>query len=343
MQCIVINGKFFSQRVTGVQRYARELLSELDSLIGEDLDISLILAVPSNVSVIPTYNHIKVIKVGHLKGTLWEQISLPLFSARKGVLLNLCNASPILSPGIVCIHDMKIKARPGDFTLFFRLWYNLLFRNATSRAKRIVTVSEFSKKEIIKYYKVDSEKISVVPNAWQHYESVKYDENTLCRFDLNKYRYYFSISSLEPNKNFKWIAEVAKNNPEAIFVVAGSINNKIFTNNLGFVCPRNMKLLGYVSDSEAKTLMRDCTAFLYPSFYEGFGIPPLEALSSGTEQIIVSDLEIMHEIFGDEATYINPLNYTLPKISKTRNRDAILSKFSWNKSALILFNSIIKN
>lgn len=98
-----------------------------------------------------------------------------------------------------------------------------------------------------------------------------------------------------------------------------------------------MKLLGFVSDEEAKTLMRDCRAFLFPTFYEGFGIPPLEAISAGAKQVVVSDTQVMHEIFGDGVIYVDPSNYNIelsdfPEISETRIL-SLLKKYSWKKSA----------
>ena len=98
-----------------------------------------------------------------------------------------------------------------------------------------------------------------------------------------------------------------------------------------------MKLLGYVSDKEDKTLMRDCKAFLFPSFYEGFGIPPLEAISAGTKQVIVSDTEVMHEIFGDNVVYINPNNYEVSlgeEMTSEIDREKILKRYSWAASAM---------
>ena len=257
------------------------------------------------------------------------------------VSLNLCNVAPLLSPGIVCIHDVKIKATPQYFSKKFLIWYNLLFSNATLRAKKIITVSEFSKNEIIKYYHVNPSKIQVVPNAWQHYDNVGYDDNAFEKYNLIKGKYYFSMCSLEPNKNFRWIAEVARKNPQMEFAVAGSINETVFADGLGFKCPDNMELLGYVTDEEAKSLMRNCISFIFPTFYEGFGIPPLEAISAGAQSIIVSDTEIMHEIFGDNVNYIDPNNYEMD-ITKFFNitnegKKQLLNKYSWEKSAKVLY------
>lgn len=119
--------------------------------------------------------------------------------------------------------------------------------------------------------------------------------------------------------------------------LAGSINKTVFADGLGFECPKNMKLLGYVSDEEAKTLMRDCKAFLFPTFYEGFGIPPLEAISAGCKCIVVSDTPVMHEVFGDSVKYINIAEYQLSNInmcdSNQRAIEEVLENYSWKKSA----------
>lgn len=172
----------------------------------------------------------------------------------------------------------------------------------------------------------------LLDNGWQHFARINYDENALAKYDLEKDSYYFAMSSLEPNKNFKWIAEQAVKNTNDLYVVAGSINEKVFSEGLGFKCPDNMKLIGYVSDEEAKTLMRDCKAFLFPSIYEGFGIPPLEAMSAGAKKIVVSDIPVMHEIFAECVDYIDRSNMTIS--------DDILSDYNWMQSALIINNTI---
>ena len=342
MRKIIVNGRFLLHRVTGVERYAREILLELDKLIkpGE-----MEIAIPPETKEVPGYKNIKVIRVGKLHNRLWEHISLPHYVKKlNAVSLNLCNVAPLPNPGIVAIHDVKIKAHPEYFSKKFRLWYELLLKNETSRAKKIITVSEFSKREIMKYYHVDESRITVIPDAWQHYERVGYDENTLSKYGLLKDEFFFAMGSMEPNKNFRWIAETAKKMPELFFAISGSINENVFSDGLGFEKPSNMKLLGYVSDEEAKTLMRDCKAFLFPSIYEGFGIPPLEAMSAGCKRIIVSDTEVMHEIFGDSVEYINSTSrdYNIDIDLKVLEKDKknVLKSYSWEMSAKYLYSLI---
>ena len=331
---IIVNGKFMSQTVTGVQRYAREILLELDKIVTKEDNIEI--AINADAKDIPEYKNIAIKQIGKFTGNLWEQISLPLYVIKnRGVCVSLCNMMPILTPHIVVIHDVSFKANPTFYSRKFRMWYDFVFKLCLHRTRYIITVSEFSKSEICKYYKVNANKISIVPNAWQHFEHIGFDENTLEKYNLSKNDYYFAMSSMSPNKNFKWIAEAAKNNPDSVFAVAGGINSKVFGTNFSFDMPENLKLLGYVSDEEAKTLMRDCKAFLFPTFYEGFGLPPLEAMSVGAKAV-VSDNECMREIYGNSTQYINPYDVTQIKfdIEKNINKQIeTLGKYSWERSA----------
>lgn len=337
MKKIIINGKFLTQRITGVQRYAREIIAELDKIVKPD---EVEMAVPPETQDIPDYKNISVRKVGRFHNILWEHTSFPFYVMKcSGVSLNLCNASPLLSPGIVCIHDAKIKNRPQDYNRSFVLFYSISFANAFSRASRIITVSEFSKKELCMYYKADPKRITVIPSAWSHYQRVSYDEGTLDKYHLKKGEYFFSLGLIsDTNKNFRWSAEAARQNPEYTFAVAGGINTRVFADRFGFDVPDNMKILGYVSDSEVKTLMRDCRAFLFPTFYEGFGLPPLEAIGAGCRSVVVSDTEVMHELFGDAVTFVDPFKPILPSLAEIKpdDRDRILKRFTWQKNAAML-------
>lgn len=331
---IIINGKFMSQTVTGVQRYAREILLELDKIVTKEDNIEIV--VNAEAKDIPEYKNITVKKIGKFAGNLWEQISLSLYVIKnRGVCVSLCNMMPILTPHIVVIHDVSIKANPGFYSRKFRMWYELVFKLCIHRIDKIITVSEFSKREICKYYKINSNEIAVIPSAWQHFDRIGFDENALEKYSLSKNGYYFALSSMSPNKNFKWIAEMAKLNPNIVFAVAGGINSKVFGTDLNFDMPENLKLLGYVSDEEAKTLMRDCKAFLFPTFYEGFGLPPLEAMSVGAAAV-VSDNECMREIYGESVQYIDPNDVTKIKFDVEKNiikQSEALNKYSWQKSA----------
>lgn len=341
---IIINGKFLSQKITGVQRYAREMTMEMDRLCEKG---EVILAVNKRAVDIPDYKNISVKKIGLFSDNLWEQISLPFFVLRsRGICINLCNMVPILTPHIAVIHDVSFKVNKNFFSKKFALWYNFVFWLSMRRIKRIITVSRFSAEEIAREYDIDLNNIVVTYNGWQHMEKASHnspEQDTLKKYGLEKEKFFFSMSSLAPNKNLKWIAAAAKDNPDYVFAVSGIVNTKVFGNAVNFEIPRNLKLLGYVSDCEAKELIRGCRAFLFPTFYEGFGIPPLEALSIDAKAI-VSDRSCMREIFGDAVYYVDPDD---PRVcfdellnKPVGDAGGLLKKYSWEKSANILWKTI---
>ena len=220
-----------------------------------------------------------------------------------------------------------------------------MFYLLTRRANTVITVSEFSKREIEKYYPAANGKIRVVPNAWQHMERVQADPTALERSGLEPGTYFFAMSSLAPNKNLKWIVETARLNPSETFAVAGGLNPKVF-GEYDIPEAENVKYLGYVTDEEAKALMANCRCFLYPTFYEGFGIPPMEAMASGVPAVAVSDTEVMTEIYEDAVHYVNP-NKPQDKLARilkasVSGYEMVLNRFVWSSSAQRLYK-IAKN
>lgn len=341
-KCAVINGKFCSQTITGVQRYAREIVTVLDEIAEPDMEI--ILAVNKRAKNLPKLRNIKTVTVGRLSGVPWEQLSLPFFVLkRKALCINLCNMAPILTPHITAIHDVSYKVNKKFFSKKFVLWYNFIFYLIINKISEILTVSEFSKKEICRAYNKKFENIILTCNGWQHMEKIKESSAALEKYKLQKNNFYFAMSSLAPNKNFRWIAMAAKNNPEHIFAVSGAVNKRVFGDIFDFEAPKNLKFLGYMSDEEVKALMKNCKAFLFPTFYEGFGIPPLEALSQGAKAV-VSDASCMREIFGGCVYYIKPddPDVDLDRLIETpvESAEKLLRKYDWKSSAQIIYNVI---
>ena len=162
---IYINGRFLSQRVTGVQRYAQEIVKELDKVLQEkNTDNEWCILVPKNRINDLSTNYIKVKKCGKLTGHLWEQFELP-FYAKDGFLVNLCNCAPLLKKNqLVTIHDAAVVAFPQAYSWQFRMWYKFIYTVCGKRADRIVTVSKFSRNELNKYFNKDIDKISVIYN-----------------------------------------------------------------------------------------------------------------------------------------------------------------------------------
>lgn len=335
-----INGRFLTRPITGVDRFAREVVRELDALMPAGEAVLLLPEGREPVDWEPTCN-IGLRRYGRRGGHAWEQLDLSRYARENGLLaVNLCNTAPIRNPGVVCIHDMAVRANPSFYGRGFRAWYRILFHFLTRRAKAVVTVSRFSESEILRYYPAARGKTAVVPNAWQHVERVGQDDAALGGFGLEPGGYYFAMSSLAPNKNLKWIAETARLNPDCTFAVAGGINTKVFGEH-DIPEADNVKYLGYVSDEEAKALMAHCRAFFYPTFYEGFGIPPMEAMASGAPAVVVGDNPCMHEVYGDEVGYVDPRTPLeapeLTRVSLKNGPYSLLGRYCWQDSARQMF------
>jgi glycosyltransferase involved in cell wall biosynthesis len=304
---IYVNGRFLTQKVTGVQRYAREVLHALDALVAEnppdDFELE-VLAPPGTVA--PPLRAIRFRSAGPLRGNLWEQCTLPLL-ARGGLLWSFAATGPIvLSRQVMTLHDAAICAIPEAFTPAFRVWYRLLFGVLVRRVPLILTVSRFSRAEIVRHFGSDPEKIRVMVEGWQHLRRVPADESVLAKHGLRSGRYVLAVSSPTPNKNFRLIAEAVRKLDAVDFdvAVAGSLDARVFGGGGAPQAPF-MKYLGYVSDAELRALYEHAGLFVYPSLYEGFGIPAVEAMASGCP-VVASNSASLPEVCGDAARYVSP-------------------------------------
>lgn len=348
--CIVINGRFLEQKITGVQRFALETTKALDEFAA-DATVPYILAVPPAVSEadIPLLKNIKIERPGTKSGILWEQTQLVSYLKKKNALvLNLCSVTTLFyKHALVCLHDICYSIHPeyvSSKNRLVRAWHMLQDKCGAKNSLKIFTVSNYSKNEIVEYYKLPEDKVIVVYNGWQHFNPEIKNDDFEKRFDFLKDKeYFYTMSTLKKNKNFKWIVDNAKFNPDKTYAVAGKIDVKKFGTSAEEYEAPNLHYLGYVSDDEAKLLMKHAKAFVFPSLYEGFGIPPLEALAMGTPAIC-SNTSCLPEIFEDTVHYINPrnaevdLNAVLEE--KTASEGKILSRYSWHNTAKSIADTV---
>lgn len=307
-----INGSFLCRNMTGVERFASELCKRLDRLINP---CELVMYIPSNARQIPKYENIQTV-ISQKKCTFfpkWDHIHFASFVKRRNLIpVDFDNITPLFAPGIVFIHDIYAKVYPKDFhTLHDKLmmWYSrIMYYYASSHAKKIATVSEFSREQIAKTYHIDIERICVIHNGWEHFKEIQSDDSVFADHPCLMQRpYYFTLGSISRRKNLAWIASHAELYPKETFAVSGkAISGGLVPDDLKKLCElKNVVLLGYVSDGQVKSLMKRCKAFVFPSYYEGFGIPPLEAISCGVP-IIISNAACLPEIYGNAAHYIDP-------------------------------------
>jgi glycosyltransferase involved in cell wall biosynthesis len=309
---LAINGRFLTQPTTGVQRYAREVVSALDLLLsagqidGRALTVELL--VPPNLAHVPFLSNITLKQVGRLTGHAWEQVELPFYTHNRS-LLNLCNTAPLAKRDqFVVIHDAAVFAMPRTFSRPFRLWYQLLLPSLGKVAQHIVTVSEFSRSELVRYRVAPTDKLSVVPESGEHILRVQPDTGILEEHGLGRRPFVFAVSSLNPSKNFAALARAAEllDRPKFDIVIAGGTNPNVFHQSPDAL-PEHVLYLGYVSDQELRALYDHAACFIYPSAYEGFGLPPLEAMACGCP-VIASKAASVPEICGDAALYCDPQN-----------------------------------
>lgn len=352
---IYLNGRFLSQKITGVQRYAHEIVRAFNNLIREgliDSSCTFCLLAPHDAQNDISFDCISIRKVGRFKGHIWEQFELP-FYCRDGILLNLCNMAPLLlRKQVVVIHDTAVFSAPNGFSSAFLLWYRFALPLQCRVARLIITVSDFSRRELIEHCGADQNKIFIVPNGVDHIDAIVASDSAKFKFKIKHNQFVLSVGSIHPNKNFKMVIELAEKFRDCNFefLVAGGFNN-----NGSPKCElthSNVHFLGYVTDSELKWLYENAACFIFPSKYEGFGIPPVEAMRCGCP-VLTSNAASLPEVCGDAAAYAPPddveafaqrLSWILENQSVRNNMSVAgrchSNQFNWSQSARLLYELI---
>lgn len=344
----LINPNFLCRNLTGIERFAFETCNRLDSLLQQNDDVRIL--IPLNAKTIPEYKNIKIIKLAKpLKSfPKWDLFEFSGWCRRLNATgINFSNTAPIGKRcGISFIHDIYPKQFPKDFCSvkekLIRLYSCFNYSNIAKNAKKVLTVSEFSKEQIQKIYKVPDNRIEVIPNGWEHFNNIDFEPFSDSGDFLTTGSFYFTLGSLQKRKNLKWIAGYAAAHPQEKFAISGKIISGFASNEVSALqnLP-NVKMLGYVNDSQVKWLMKNCKAFVFPSYYEGFGIPPLEALSTGAK-IIVGNAASLPEIYENSACYIDPDNFNINLDDLLKNNvespEKILNKYTYDKAAQKLYN-----
>jgi glycosyltransferase involved in cell wall biosynthesis len=297
---IYVNGRFLTQDVTGVQRYAIELTK---ALVASGADVTVL--VPKDVRWSPLTDLLPLEVCGRLTGHAWEQLELPRHS-RGGWLLSLCNTGPVLKRrhGVV-IHDAAVFTFPQAYSFAFRWWYRMLLPLLGRTARRVFTVSDFSRTELVQKCKVPPRKVVVTSEGGDHVEAAPADRTVLEQHDLVRRPYVLAVSSMNPTKNFARLVEaVGRLDRDGFDVVfAGGSNSRVFQD--AALGTSAVKRLGYVSDAELVALYQHATCFVTPSVYEGFGLPALEAMTLGCP-VVAARAASLPEVCGDAAEYVDP-------------------------------------
>src|SRR6185369_13403655 len=254
------------------------------------------------------------------------------------------------------IHDVSFAAYPQLIGMTDRFFLSLLIPRSLRRSDLIVTPSQFTKDEIIKYYGIGRDKICVVQNAIGDEFMIHAENNKVMvteKYHLPK-RFILSLGTLQPRKNIPFLirafALLQKRLPDVSLVIVGSKNAHHTDTALSAALSdsrirEGILFPGYIEQNDLPAVIASATVFVFPSLYEGFGIPLLEAMSQGVA-IAASEIASLKEIAGPAALYFDPLSlasceeklYTLFTDDFTRQTivqkgKERLSLFSWHVSA----------
>jgi glycosyltransferase involved in cell wall biosynthesis len=358
-----INGRFLTQRMTGVQRYAHEIVAALDQILAEDGDrgdlAAMRLIVPPGVVDRPALSEITVSQTGFGSGHAWDQLVLP-FHARAGVL-SLGNFGPIVGrKHIVCIHDANTFIQPESYSRAFGLLYRTLLPLVGLRARRVATVSQFSADALVRYGVCGAEKVFIAPNGHEH--ALRWDarraKSRLIGSGLLGARsrpYVMVLGSRAKHKNVDVILKQAQGLDQAgIDIVVVGAAASIFAADAPVVRQSNVHYAGYVEDDDLAALYEGALCLVFPSRTEGFGIPPLEAMARGCP-VISSNAASLVEVGGDAVIYIDPDDgdrWREAIVGLSRNeglRESMAARgrkraalFSWKRSARLYLDEMMR-
>lgn len=340
----VVNGRYLTQKATGVHRYAFEICNKLYAM-GVDFHV----AIPQKIH--PDYKFsFKTVKCGKLDTHAWEQISLPRYLKSIGspLLISFTGCGPLVYKNqIMTIHDVSHERYPEWFSKNYYRFYHYMMPRIGRKAHAVLTVSEFSKKEIIDTLNLDADKIHVIHSNVPFHNKPTKEEILNYKRDTKAEKYILAVSSMDPRKNFERLVNAfQKIEDKSIKLYIIGMSFKAFnTPDLQKLIGKNIYLPGYVSDEALQKMYQNALLFIYPSLYEGFGLPPLESMTYGCP-VINSGIPALREVSEDAALYVDPYDEeditmkinqllhdeNLRKDLQSKGLEQI-KKYSWEKSA----------
>ena len=333
---IWVNGRSIRSQVIGVSRYTLEISNRLQDRVQ-------ILTPPENYNL--------------FQGLLWEQLELPRHLKPGDLLWSPANTGPLLvSNQVVTFLDVIYLEHPEWFSLTHNLWYRFLQPLLARRAIKIITISQYSHKRILDILKIPESKVIVIPGGkGREFTPATLDEinQVKAKHFLNA-SYLLTVSTIEPRKNLSRLFQAWRlmdfKYPGINLVVAGSWRRHVQNTGLLKELPDGVHLIGYVEDTDLPALYSGALAFVYPSVYEGFGLPPLEAMACGTP-VITSKATSIPEVVGDAGLLFDPYNVeeiaqTMDRIIRDENLRQELrlkgleraEQFSWDNTAQQVWN-----
>jgi glycosyltransferase involved in cell wall biosynthesis len=304
-----------------------EVLEKYSYLTGNNLEV---IACKSPIYSIKEQFEI-VSKIPHNTDLLWvPHYNIPVFY--RGKIL-------------VTVHDVFHLAMPQFVDGVLKKTYaHFMFNAVAKKASHIVCVSHFTKSELHRFTNVPLEKVSVTYNGVDKYWQAPLQAEE--RIFKNPYILY--VGNVKPHKNLKVLVQAFNNImgaiPHSLVIVGkkeGFITGDKDVASLASKAENRIFFTGYVSDESLKNYYRYADLLVFPSLYEGFGLPPLEAIAAGCKNVLCSDIPVLKEIYGQSLSYFSPDNVRelcdaiIQGINNSIPNDAkkLCNKYSWDKAA----------
>jgi len=355
---IAINLIPFSS-VQGIEIFTKEIISSILKLKKKD-DEFFILA-SEDLPQLLNFPQTTTIRIKGLKKkghkAFYQQFNIYFLLKKYKIDILFCPspAAPFFYKNkVVVIHDCAYDRFSESENLLSKIYFKLMFYGAKYFSKKIITISNFSKKELIEFYKINPEKVEVIYEATPEMERTNenLEQKTLAKFKIDK-PYFFYIGNWRPRKNLSGLIKAFKIFREKTkldyLLVIGGRKDKRFLDLEKEIVKNKLKgkiiLTDTLSREEIASLYKKSLALVFPSFYEGFGLPVLEAQSLGVP-VLTSNTSSLPEVGRDSVLYIDPYNIEdiaqgMEKISfdETLWQELIkkgfenIKRFSWEKSA----------
>ncbi|MCF0125212.1 MAG: glycosyltransferase family 4 protein, partial [Clostridia bacterium] len=288
---IFINGRFLMNKPTGIERVAYELCRGLQR---KGVDFSIVCSGSGKIYEEYDLSSLNVVRFGFGFSHFWEQIILPFFFLFKRNYLLMCfsGLGPILVKNkVLTIHDLSFLVNPAWFSKSYYWFYKLLTPLSALSSIHIITVSNFSKEEILHHYTfLNKDKISVVYNA----AKIPIDKINIEKSKEEK-AFFLVVASFDPRKNIEIAIEAMKDNKDYSLTVVGNPHRAFREVELSQ--NENINYIGRLTFNEVVKLYAKAKALIFPSLYEGFGLPAIEAMQMGCI-VIASDIPVFHEVCG---------------------------------------------
>lgn len=297
----------------GIARYVIELLNSL-KVIAKEHEFFILANQHSPLFDNPDWpSHMHLVKVKAPWISFWEQWELPRIIKRLSIDLfhSPSFVAPIFCPAklVMTIHDLNHLVLPQFYTPFHQIYYQFFVKSCMRKSEMILTVSQFSKNEIIQNLQVEPTKIRVTYNGVsKQYTPVKSQEDLDYVRELYELpdEFIFCLSNNKPHKNIaKLVKSYCQSSIELPLVLACPVDKNLILLSERYQKKHQLYFSRYIEEAHLPTVYSMARLFVYPSTYEGFGLPPLEALSCGAS-VVVAQSSSLPEIVGKHAIYANP-------------------------------------